>query len=412
MPHYAYRAKDDWGKTVTGLMEAPLEEQVDLSLGEKGLYVISVRAGAPVQRTVKKPAVRSVGKVSRRDLILLTTHLQTIFSAGIPLGPGLREFAEEAPSKSTGAVASALLGSVEGGAMLSEAMARFPKVFPEIYVALVRAGEASGKLDAVFADLAASLEWQQSIISQLRQASIYPAILMSALGGLVTLLFTFVLPRFSAILTKTGAPMPLPTKIVLFVGAFMQANWTYLFFGAVALVVLIRLWVRTRGGRLAMDRLKLKLPIFGAIIRKITLSRFAHHLETLHRAGVEFVFALTVLERVVGNAWIGRAVAQVREKVIGGMAFTDALRASGEFPPLVLRMVASGEMSGNLADSLNKVSQYYDREVPDAVRRLFALIEPAMITVMAVVVLGSILSVFLPIYAILGKIGKAGRGGG
>jgi len=170
-------------------------------------------------------------------------------------------------------------------------------------------------------------------------------------------------------------------------------------------VVLYRLWGRTTGGRLAIDRFKLQLPIFGTILRKVALSRFTHNLETLHRAGVEFVYALTVLERVVGNAAIARAVAQVKERVIGGMAFTEALRASGEFPPLVLRMVASGEMSGNLADSLGKVSQYYDKEVPDSVRRLFALIEPAMITVMAVVVLGSILSVFLPIYNILGKIG-------
>ena len=405
MPHYAYRAKDDAGKTVTGLLEAPSEEQADLNLREQGLYVISVQPRAPAQRAAKKPAARSVGKVSRRDLILLTSHLQTLFSAGIPLVPGLREFVDEAPNKSVGVVAAALIESVEGGVMLSGAMARFPKVFPEIYVALVSAGEASGHLDAVFTDLVASMEWQQSIISQVRQASMYPMILMVALGGLVTLLFTFVLPRFASILAKTGAPLPLPTKVVLFIGGFMQANWTYLFLGAAALVVLVRLWVRTPGGRLAMDRLKLQLPIFGSIIRKVALSRFSHNLETLHRAGVEFVFALTVLERVVGNAAIARALAQVRERVVGGMGFTDALRASGEFPPLVLRMVSSGEMSGNLPDSLNRVSQYYDKEVPDAVRRLFALIEPAMITVMAVVVLGSILSVFLPIYGILGKIG-------
>lgn len=405
MPHYAYRAKDDGGNTLTGVMEAPTEDQVDLSLREKGFYVISVEPRAQGGRAARRPTARSVGRVSRRDLMLLTTHLGTLFSAGIPLAPGLREFAEEAPEKSVGLVAIALVESVEGGTMLSDAMAQFPRVFPELYVALVKAGEASGHMDQVFADLVASLEWQEGIVSQLRQASMYPLILMSALGGLVTILFTFVLPRFATILQKTGAPMPLPTKIVLAVGGFMEANWASVFLGVVTLVVLVRLWVRTQAGRLAMDRLKLQLPIFGAIIRKIALSRFAHNLETLHRTGVEFVYALTVLERVVGNAWLGRAVSQVRERVIGGMAFTDALRTTGEFPPLVLRMVGSGEMSGNLAGSLAKVSQYYDKEVPDSVRRLFSLIEPAMITVMAVVVLGSILSVFLPIYTIMGKIG-------
>ncbi|MBI4610587.1 MAG: type II secretion system F family protein [Candidatus Rokubacteria bacterium] len=405
MPHYAYRAKDDYGKTVTGLIEAPTEDEVDSSLRDKGLYVISVEPRAQARPGASRPAARSVGRVSRRDLILLTSHLQTLFSAGIPLAPGLREFADEAPNKAIGAVAAAILERVEGGAMLSDAMAQFPSVFPELYVALVKAGEASGHLDAVFADLVTHIEWQQGIISQVRQASIYPMVLLSALTGLVILLFTFVLPRFAKILERTGAPLPLPTKIVLVVGGFMQANWTYLFFGVVALVVLYRLWGRTTGGRLAIDRFKLQLPIFGTILRKVALSRFTHNLETLHRAGVEFVYALTVLERVVGNAAIARAVAQVKERVIGGMAFTEALRASGEFPPLVLRMVASGEMSGNLADSLGKVSQYYDKEVPDAVRRLFGLIEPVMITVLAVVVLGSILAVFLPIYTILGKIG-------
>lgn len=407
MPHYAYKAKDDGGRTVTGLLEAPSEEQVDRSLRDQGLYVISVapRAVSAVAAKTQRPAAQAIRRISRRDLILFTTHLQTLFSAAIPLAPGLREFAEEPPSKNAGAIAWAVLESVEGGAMLSGAMAKFPGVFTEIYIALVMAGEASGHLDAVFADLVTSLEWQQSIVSQIRQASIYPMILMSALTGLVTLLFTFVLPRFAGILEKTGAEMPLPTKVVLFVGKFMQANWPYVFGGIVATVIAQRLWVRTAGGRLLMDRIKLQFPLFGPILRKVALSRFAHNLETLLRSGVEFVYALTVLEKVVGNAYIAQALAGVRQKVIGGTGFGDALRATRQFPPLVVRMVANGEISGDLPGSLGKVSQYYDREVPDAVRRLFTLVEPFMITILAVVVLGSILSVFLPIYTVLSKIG-------
>jgi type IV pilus assembly protein PilC len=406
MPHYAYRATDDGGKTVTGLVEAPTEEQLDLNLREQGLFIISIEPqAAPGTRPVAKPARLSVSRVSRRDLILLTTHLGTLFGSSIPLAAGLREFAEEPPSKSIGVVATAILDAVEGGQMLSEAMARYPRIFPEIYVALVRAGEASGHLDAIFADLVASMEWQQDIVSQVRQASIYPAILMTALGGLVVLLFTFVLPRFAKVLEKTGAPMPLPTQIVLGIGGFMEANWPYVFSGAIAAVVGVRILVRTSGGRMAMDRFKLTLPIFGGIIRKVALSRFAHNLETLLRSGVEFVYALTVLERVVGNAYIAQALSQVRTRVIGGMGFSDALKTTRQFPPLVVRMVANGEMSGKLPDSLGKVSQYYDKEVPDAVKRVFSMIEPVMITVLAVVVLGSILSVFLPIYGVLAKIG-------
>ena len=407
MPAYAYRAKDEAGKTVAGVLEAPNEGEADSSLRNQGLFVISVKEQA--ERRAKPAAVGSVGRISQRDLILFTVHLGTILGAGISLAAGLREFAQEAPNPKMRAVAEAILQSVEGGVLMSEAMARMPRTFPEVYVAMVRAGEATGRLDQVLMDLVASLEWQAAIVSQIRQASIYPLLLLTALTGLMTLLFTFVLPRFAAILTKTGAPLPLPTKIVLGVGTFMQTNWPTVLLAIIGLVVGYRFLLTFPAGRLLVDRVKLRVPIFGNIILKVALGRFAHHMETLYRAGVDFVLTLTVVERVVGNAAIARAVAQVRERVMAGMSFTDALRSTGQFPSLVLRMVGSGELSGNLGDSLAKVSQYYDREVPNAVRRLFAFLEPAMIACLTVIVLGAILSVYLPIYTILGRISARPR---
>lgn len=407
MPVYTYRAKDEAGKTVAGLLEAPNEGEADSSLRNQGLFVISVREQA--QRRAKPATVGSVGRISRRDLILFTVHLGTILGAGIPLAAGLREFAQEAPNPKMRAVAEAILQSVEGGALMSEAMARMPRTFPETYVAMVRAGEATGRLDRVLMDQVASLEWQEGIVRQIRQASIYPLVLLSALTGLMILLMTFVLPRFKAVLTKTGATLPLPTKIVITVGDFLQANWPTVLLGIVGVVLGYRFLLTFPAGRLLVDRVKLRLPIFGNIILKVALGRFAHHMETLYRAGVDFVLTLTVVERVVGNAAIARAVAQVRERVMAGMSFTDALRSTGQFPPLVLRMVGSGELAGNLGDGLAKVSQYYDREVPDAVRRLFAFMEPAMITCLTFIVLGAILSVYLPIYTILSRISARPR---
>ncbi|MBI4561752.1 MAG: type II secretion system F family protein [Candidatus Rokubacteria bacterium] len=407
MPRYAYRAKDEAGKTVAGVLEAPNEGEADSSLRNQGLFVISVREEA--QRQAKPRAIASVGRISRRDLILFSIHLATILGAGIPLAAGLREFAQEATNPKMRAVAERILASVEGGALMSEAMARMPRTFPEVYVAMARAGEASGRLDRVLMDQVASLEWQDGIVRQIRQASLYPLLLLTALGGLMVLLFTFVLPRFATILTKTGAPLPLPTKIVLGVGTFLQTNWPTVALGIAAVVVGFRFLLTFPAGRLFVDRVKLRLPIFGNIILKVALGRFAHHMETLYRAGVDFVVTLTVVERVVGNAWIARAVAQVRERVMAGMSFTEALRSTGQFPPLVLRMVGSGELAGNLGDSLAKVTQYYDREVPDAVRRLFAFMEPAMIACLTVIVLGAILSVYLPIYTILSRISARPR---
>lgn len=403
MPHYAYKAKDAGGKTVTGLMEAPSEDQVDLTLRQKGLYVISVQARTEPTQRAKRPAA-SVGRVSRRDLILFTTHLGILFSAGVSLTDGLREFAQEPPNPRLGRVAASVLQSVEEGALLSEAMARLPGTFPEVYVAMVRAGETSGRLDQVLMDLVKSLEWQEEIARQIRQASIYPIILLSAFSGLVIFLVTFVFPRFSVVLSRIGAPLPLPTRILMGAGDFFRANWAMLLLGIFALVLGYRFLRSVPAGRLLVDRVKLRLPILGNIFLEVALARFAHHMETLYRAGVEFVRALTVLEQVVGNRVIARAVAQARERVIAGMSFTDALRSTGQFPPLVLRMVGTGETSGSLDVSLAKVTQYYDREVPNAVRRFFAFLEPAIIACLAGVVLVAVLSVYLPIYSLLSNV--------
>lgn len=402
MPVYTYRAKDEVGKTLTGVLEATNEGEADSSLRTQGLFVISVREQA--QRRARAARADSVGRVSRRNLILFTTHLATILGAGIPLVAALKEFAEEATDPKMRAMVERIRASVEGGALLSEAMARMPRTFPEVYVAMVRGGEATGRLDRVLMDQVASLEWQEGIVRQIRQASLYPMLLMTAILGLMVLLFTFVIPRFAGVLKKVGGELPLPTQIVLTIGNFMQANWLLVFLGIAGLAIGYRFLLTFPAGRLLVDRVKLQVPVVGPLFRKVALARFTHHMDTLYRAGVDFVLALTVLERVVGNAVIARAVAQVRERVMVGMSFTEALRSTGQFPPLVLRMLGTGEASGDLGDSLAKVSQYYDRDVPDSVRRLFTILEPAIIACLTMIVLGAILAVYLPIYSILGRL--------
>lgn len=411
MPIYAYRAKDETGRTRVGTLEAPDDAAADTSLRREGLYILAVtelverpqrEPAAPARRReVAAPAPR---RLSRRDLILFTVQLGTVLRAGIPLNTGLDDFARDTRNPRLAAVAHHILTSLEGGALLSDALAQLPDTFPEVYVAVVRAGETTGHLDQVLLDIVKSLEWQDGIRRQVRQASIYPALLLLAFFGLMALLFLFVFPRFKPIFERLRVPLPLPTRIVLGVGDFLQTYWAMLLLTIVAIVVSYRLIAGTSGGRLLVDRIKLHLPIFGAILRNVALARFTHHMETLQRAGVNFILALQVLERVVGNSVMARAVAQVRERVISGMSFAEALASTGQFPPLVLRMVATGEMSGSLEETLAKVTEYYDREVPDAVRRFLVLLEPAMIAVMAVVVLGAMLAVYLPIYGMVMNI--------
>lgn len=402
MPVYTFRAKDEAGRTRVGKVEGADGTAVDASLRNEGLYVISVEPtlGAPPRPTTPaRPA-----RLSRRDLILFTIQLGTLLRAGIPLNTGLDDFARDTRNRRLAAVSRHILTDLQNGALLSEAMGRLPDTFPDVYVAVIRAGETTGHLDQVLLDLVKSLEWQDGIRRQVRRASIYPAILLTAFFGLMALLFLFVFPRFKLIFDRLRVPLPLPTRIVLGTGDFLQAYGAPLLMGFVALVLAYRLVASTESGRLFVDGLKLRLPIFGKILRNVALARFSHHMETLQRAGVNFMLALTVLEHLVGNNVMARAVAQVRERVVSGLSFADALASTNQFPPLVLRMVATGEMSGSLEETLQKVTEYYDREVPDSVQRLLAFLEPTMIAVLAVIVLGAMLAVYLPIYSLVTSV--------
>jgi type II secretory pathway component PulF len=360
--------------------------------------VISV---AEASRPLADPPPR---RLARRDLIMFTVQLGTLLRAGIALNTGLADFARDARSPQLAAVARHVLASLEGGAMLSEAMGRAPQIFPDVYVAVIRAGETTGHLDHVLFDLVKSLEWQESIRRHVRQATIYPVMVLIAFGVLMSFLLLFVFPRFKVMFDRIRVPLPLPTRVLLEAGAFLQGYWATLVLALVAAVLAYQLALATPGGRLLVDGWKLRLPAVGQVLRHVALARFAHHMETLHRAGVNFVLALEVLERVVGNAAIARAVAAVREQVIGGVSFADALASTGQFPPLVLRMVATGEMSGSLEESLRRITEYYDREVPDTVRRFLAFLEPAMIALLAVVVLAAMLAVYLPIYSLMTSV--------
>lgn len=400
MPLYVYQARNEQGQRISGTLEAPTEESLEQVLRDRGLYVTTLTATDRAPRTVATPSLT----ITRGDLILFTVHLGTILSSGIPITSGLKGFADEAPNRRLKGVAESVLDSLDGGASLSEAMARLPRVFPEVYVGLIRAGESIGRVDTVLFELVSLLEWQSELISQLRQASIYPIMLLTGLTGMVILIVTIVMPRFIAALTRAGAPISLSTRIILVSGEIMSQYWLLLLFGLFAGVMVIRWAGTTPRGRYAMDWVKLRIPVFGELVRKVSLSRFAHHLGLLHRAGVDFIVALTAVERVVGNAVLARALAEVRREVLGGSSLAGALRATREFPPLVLQMVATGETSGTLGETLNKVTEYYDREVPAAVKRVTTIIEPLVYVILGSVVLGTALALYSPLLSMLKAI--------
>jgi len=400
MPTYEYKATNDEGKTVKGLLTAESEEELEVSLDKQNLYLISAKESR------KKGTAPSGGgrivrtRVKRAELISFTVHLATVIGAGVPILQGLDDMIDETEGSHFKGVIRRIKTQIEEGNSISVAFAQHPEVFSELYIAILKSGETTGRLDEVLKEIVKFLEWQDELMGTIKQATTYPIIVLSALMGLIGIMFTFVLPRFLTVFDSFNIPLPLPTRIVIAISNFFQNFWWLLIAAIVAAIVGLRAANRTSQGRVVLDRIKLKMPIFGDLMRKIALSRFSHYLATLFGAGVNIMNALEVVEQVVGNAVLADVVRRARLQVGTGQSVAGALRESKEFPPLVVRMVAIGETTGGLDETLQKVSDYYDREVPQSIKRLFTALEGLVIILLGVVVLFVVLSVILPMMSL------------
>lgn len=399
MATFTYQARDEFGKVVRGAMAAESEDQLASKLGNLG-YVLT-RARLIKER---KKALAPPGRIRRRDIIIFTHHLSTIEASGISIRAGMRDLAEQTENEKFKKVIESLLRDVEGGAPLSEAMDKHPRIFSELYVSMVRAGEATGALEDVLNRLAAQLEWQEETRGTITQAVLYPAILFTAILGLVVIVLTFLVPRIMLIYTTANMPLPLPTRILMAASNFLRGQWLLILIALVISVITYKLIGRTSEGRLQIDRLKLKIPLFGELIRKTCASRFSHTLASLYHAGVGITEALWIVEKVIGNTIMAQAIKNTRTRVSNGETIAESLRVSGEFQPLVTRMLAVGEETGRLDQTLSKVNEFYDREVPQTVKRALTLLEPMIIIFAGIVVAFVLAATFLPLYQSLSLI--------
>jgi len=403
MPQFTYKARDISGKPVKGVMAAADEGDLADALKEKELYLVHSK-----EKKENKTFISSIsfGKVTRKDLIEFTTHLGTVLSAGVPILQGLQDLEGQTKKAKFREIIRRIREDIDGGSSLSSALFRYPKVFPQTYVNMVKAGEATGNVDMILKELTGFLEWQEELASNVKKASTYPLMVLAAVCILITIIFAFAFPRISGILLGMKVPLPLITRVMLGTSMFFKHYWWLIFSSLGMVAVSLRLIAKTPRGRLWIDKLKLRLPVVGELIRKIALSRFAHHLRLLWRAGIDIHQALTLVEGVVGNQVIARAINRAKEEVIAGGSLSKSLEESGQFPPLVIRMISIGEVSGEMDETLAKVSQYYDQEVPAAIKKIFAVMEPLLIVFLAFVVLGVALSMYLPLYTALGHLGK------
>ncbi|MCP4366260.1 MAG: type II secretion system F family protein [Planctomycetes bacterium] len=409
MPQYTYTAIDDDGKPVDGTLEAENEDELATNLSQMGYYLLTATTAKRGKKAKAKKGSKGgfyFGKVKQREIITFTHHLSTVLSAGIPILQGLEDLVEQTEDARFRNILAETRDDVKGGSSLSDAMAKHPEAFSELYVNLLKAGEASGEVDRVLAEIARFLEWQEEMTANVKQITIYPTVVFGAIVLLVGYLFAFVFPTFTKILTQLNVPLPLPTLIVISISNFMKNYWWLLLIGIAGVITTIKVILRYPWGRYAFDRFKLGIPIFGTLLRKIALSRFAHFMALLYSAGVDILESLTVVERVVGNEVIARVIRDAREQVKAGRRLSEPLRASKQFPPMVVRMVEIGEISGQLDKTLLKVSEFYDREIPQTVKKVFAAFEPIMIVFLAGIVLLVAVSMYLPLYSSLGTLGK------
>ncbi|RLC48503.1 MAG: type II secretion system protein GspF [Candidatus Coatesbacteria bacterium] len=404
MPVFSYKARDASGRETTGVLEAENSGVLVERLGELGYVVMKVSKGRSEQG--KRSKTKKV-KVKARDLITFTIHLGTVLSAGVPLLTGLQDLTRETEQPGFKRVIHDITAQVENGAMLADAMSAHPSVFNQLYVSMVRAGEATGRVDEVLERLVPYLEWQEELKGRIREAMAYPLVVLAVVTGVIVFLLVFPIPRFAKIFAKFDVELPLPTRIVIGISHFMVHYGFYLAGALIAIFIVLRTLIKkTKTARRLWDAFKLKLPLFGTLIRKVALSRFSHTMSSLYRAGVEITECLRIVEQVIGNVILGKVIREAHDRIRAGGSMPEALAESGEFPSLVLRMIAIGDETGELDMTLEKVSIYYDKEVPYTIRRIFAIAEPLMIVSMGLIVGTVALSVFLPLYGMIAFIKK------
>lgn len=401
---FEYRARDLNGRVVRGVLEAPDEKHLHATLKKGGLYLVSakvIKKGNP-----KKRKSLTFGKIRRKEVIAFTSHLATVISVGIPILQGLEDIARQTKNPKFRSIVEDIREKVRSGSSLSSALSRHPNVFSEIYINMVIAGEASGNLDNILKELTSFLEWQEELASNIKRASVYPAMVLTAVGILMTLLFAFAFPRITKILLGMKVPLPFITRALIAISSLFKDYWFFMFFLVALILFGIKFINKTEKGKLWIDWLKLRLPIFGDLIRKIAISRFAHQFSVLWQAGIDVPKSLTLVERVVGNKVIANAISRAREEVLEGKSLSEAFSESKEFPTLIVRMISLGEASGEMDTAMEKVSSYYDQEIPATIKKMFSVFEPMIIVVLAGIVLTVALSIYLPIYTAIGHIGK------
>lgn len=430
MPRFEYIALDARGAESRGIIEASSQNDVVAQLRQTGYFPTSVELEglAPKQGKSKAKTVKSIAPSTRgekkgivlfkrstvksKTLMIFTRQLATLIDAGLPLLKGLAVLAKQERDPVLKATINTMADSVQGGSTFSESMGQHPKIFNRLYVSMVKAGEIGGVLELVLTRLAEFQEKAQKIKNKVKSAMTYPVVVLCIAMIIMFFLLTFIVPKFATIFVDMlgeGAKLPALTLWVMSLSDFLKSMWfpPNLYYTLVGLAAVYAGWWalnNTEGGKSGLDRFKLKMPIFGDILRKGAISRFSRTLGTLVTSGVPILQALNITKETAGNVVLSDAIAKVHDAVKEGESIVAPLEACGVFPPMVISMVDVGEETGQLPEMLLKIAEVYDDEVDNAVESLTALLEPIMIVVLAVIVGTIVIALFLPLIEIIKRM--------
>jgi type IV pilus assembly protein PilC len=399
MTTFNYRAIDQTGRHAQGQMDALNEVDLEIRLERMGLDLITFKS------TEKSTKTFTQNKVNNRDLVMFCFQLEQLTSAGVPILEGLNDLRESTQNPYFQKVLGGLAGEVEGGKMLSQALAEHPDVFDEVFVNLVAAGEQTGQLPAVFDNLSNTLKWQDELVSQTKRLMIYPVIVLVIVSIAVTVLMVFLVPEMVKFLNSLGQELPWNTRLLIFISDLFVNYWWLLISVPIVVVLGVATLIKQDPEmRYRFDYLKLKLPFMGDILHKIIMTRFARYFALMYQTGIPVLDAIKTCEKIVGNRVVADALSRAHAQINAGDSMSESFHNAGLFPPLVVRMIKVGESTGALDKSLLNVSYFYDRDVNELMQRMLKLIEPALTIILGLVLLFIMASVLLPIYDSFGKM--------
>lgn len=396
---FAYKVKDSGGNVTSGVIDAAKEQEAIQKLKQQKFTVLELapKGGGMFQMIQEK--ILGKPEVTPRDLVLFSRQLSTLVSAGVPIVQSLTILEDQQENPTFKSILMEVRTDIEAGLSISDALKKHPDAFPEIYTAMIKAGELGGILDTILERLSGFLESAEALRAKVKGAMMYPGIVLCICGAVTVFLLTFVIPTFGAIFESFGKELPLPTQMLLDLSKVMKSMWYIFFIGPVAAYKGFNKFYKTPTGQRWVDQQVLKAPVFGILLKKVAVAKFTRTLGTLIKSGVPIMQGLETVGATAGNKIIEEVVLGARESIREGGRLADPLKKSGVFPTMVTQMIGVGEETGALDQMLTKIADFYDQEVDTAVKGLTSMIEPIVIVVMGVVIGTIVIAMFLPMFS-------------